>query len=238
MNNKVNSKFKQITSVAITKDSKYLFAYDTSIRVFSLETKEEELKFPFKNERLVNMCISNDNRVFFASTISGHVYSFFLQEDYQYKFISKLEKAVTSITVSNDKRYVAASFNDRNLQLFDRDNETSVIYTFDKTVNGTVFSDDSNILVSAIQDSTVSIKTLDGSRKDLTLSSHKDEIRSISSNGDLYITSSGDKSVKIWSAGNNCCLKTILICCEKIKDATISFDGESIIILADNSIQV
>jgi len=238
MNGRVNSKFKSFSAVAVTYDSKYLFAYDSSIRVFSLETKEEDLKFPLKNERVKSMCISRDNSKFFASTENNRIYSFNLFEDYKAKFIESVEKGITSLAISKDSRYIAATFSNRKLKLIDRELAKSTNYQFDKAVSETIFSEDNAMLISGIQDSNVCIKTLDGTRKDIILTSHRDEIRSVSGNSDIFITTSGDKTVKLWDSGNFCCLRTICVSCERLRDAYISSDGEHIVVLADNDIQI
>lgn len=238
MAGKVSNKLKPIKYLTVTHDSKYLFVYDTSIRVFSLESKEEELKFPIKNEILITMAVSRNNQQFFASSEAGHIFSFPLHEENNIKVLDRIDKSVSNISISNDNRYIAATFNDRRVRLIDLEEQTSTYLQHEKIITGIIFSDDSNLLISSLQDSKLRIKTLDGSRTDTAIQAPKGEIKHIASTSDLFLTTCGERTINLWSMGNNSCVKTMHVGCDKISAALFSSDNEYIVIIADSDLQI
>uniref|UniRef100_A0A0N5AJ03 WD_REPEATS_REGION domain-containing protein n=1 Tax=Syphacia muris TaxID=451379 RepID=A0A0N5AJ03_9BILA len=158
-----------------------------------------------------------------AASACEKVYFFNLRTGEKFKDMGDVDKAVTALKFSNDKRFLAIGYSDGVIRIFDRKNiyilmrinlaDIPVItFAGHKTgVNCIAFSRDGLMLASGGKDSAVIVWSIVNECGICRLNGHKGSVTQLqfTADGNFLVSSSKDSFVKFWNIASQSCFFTL-----------------------------
>jgi len=224
-----------ITSVAVSFDSKYIVSgsKDGYIRLWDIKTKKLLYLFKGHLKAVTSVAISYDSKYIVSGSRDKTVKLWDIQTRKLLYTFKGHSNDITSVAVSRDLRYIVSGSRDSSVRLWDI-KSGKVLYIFKghkDIVSSVAVSFDSKYIVSGSWDKTVKVWELKTKKLLYTFKGHKDIVSSVALSCDskYIISGSWDKTVKVWERESKKLLNTFYDHDDIVTSVAVSLDDRYII---------